>query len=76
MNRKSTIMPGVKQGDKELAVKRVKTHLSWKRMIDRCSNPNNKRWEHYGGRGIKICDRWLDFPNFLIDMGERPQEVE
>lgn len=40
-------------------------------MRQRCLNPNNPRWLDYGGRGITICDRWLDsFESFLSDMGE------
>ncbi len=42
-------------------------------MIDRCENPNNRRWAEYGGRGITICDRWrTDFAAFLLDVGARP----
>jgi hypothetical protein len=45
----------------------------WNRMLDRCRNVNNKSYKHYGGRGIKVCDRWLkSFSNFLADMGVRP----
>jgi|SRR6478736_8739009 len=45
---------------------------SWKAMIQRCTNPNHISWKHYGARGITVCDRWLEFKNFLEDMGERP----
>lgn len=39
----------------------------------RCNNKNSKAYPHYGGRGIKICDRWLEsFENFYEDMGDRP----
>ena len=45
----------------------------WKHMRQRCQNPNNKDYRYYGGRGIRICERWQHFPNFLEDMGERPE---
>lgn len=51
---------------------RTGAHRSWRAMKNRCLNKNNKDWPYYGGGGIKICDRWLDFNNFLKDMGERP----
>ena len=49
-------------------------YLTWKRMRQRCYNPNTPRFKDWGGRGIKVCDRWLNsFENFLQDMGERPK---
>jgi len=47
---------------------------SWKSMLDRCNNPNAPKFHHYGGRGIQVCKRWLDFENFYKDMGERPKD--
>jgi hypothetical protein len=44
----------------------------WYQMLHRCLNPKNKRWDHYGGRGVKVCDRWLVFGNFVKDMGDPP----
>jgi hypothetical protein len=41
-------------------------------MRRRCSNPNFIGYEYYGGRGIKVCERWDDFENFLADMGPKP----
>jgi hypothetical protein len=41
-------------------------------MIQRCTNPKQKAYKHYGGRGIKVCKRWRDFRHFLTDMGLRP----
>jgi hypothetical protein len=55
----------------------TRTHSSWMNMLTRCRNPNTPKWEHYGGRGITVCDRWQDkkkgFLNFLRDMNERPE---
>lgn len=46
---------------------------AWASMKDRCRNPNNLSFHNYGGRGIKVCDRWLaSFLNFYADMGPRP----
>lgn len=43
-------------------------------MKQRCLNVKHKSYAIYGGRGIKICDRWLEsFEDFLADMGERPE---
>lgn len=47
-------------------------YKSWAGMKQRCSNPNNPDWVYYGGRGITVCSRWLDFENFLADMGQPP----
>lgn len=44
----------------------------WSAMIQRCANPENKGYERYGKRGIRVCERWLIFENFLADMGPRP----
>lgn len=51
------------------------TYQSWRGMKERCVSPSHAAWNNYGGRGIKVCDRWLGkdgFSNFLSDMGERP----
>jgi len=47
---------------------------AWSMTRQRCYNPKTKDYPHYGGRGIRICDRWLEsFDNLLSDMGVRPQ---
>lgn len=48
------------------------TYRSWQAMLTRCTNSNRAQFKDYGGRGIKVCERWLKFENFLADMGERP----
>lgn len=50
----------------------TRTYTTWKTMKQRCLNPKNTSFYRYGGRGIKICKRWLDFTNFILDMSERP----
>lgn len=46
----------------------------WSLMRDRCNNPNNPKYEYYGGKGVTVCKRWDDFACFLADMGKRPTE--
>ena len=51
-------------------------YKTWDTMKQRTSNPNDKDYPDYGGRGIRVCDRWLGpygFRNFLEDMGEKPE---
>jgi hypothetical protein len=44
----------------------------WSGMLDRCCNPNNKCYQHYGGRGIKVAPEFRDFETFLSEVGPRP----
>ena len=53
--------------------KRPPEYNVWCKMRQRCINPNNDNYRHYGGRGIKVCPRWDDFEKFLGDMGPRPE---
>lgn len=70
---------------KEILLKNITQHgqsktaayTSWLNMKQRCSNPNNPNYKYYGGRGIFVCDRWLNsFENFLADMGDRPNNCD
>jgi hypothetical protein len=45
-------------------------YTRWLSIKGRCTNPKHERYADYGGRGITLCDRWHEFPNFLEDMGE------
>jgi hypothetical protein len=57
----------------------TETYTCWTCMKQRCLNPKNRSYAIYGGRGIKMCQRWIGntptegFLNFLADMGERPR---
>lgn len=53
-------------------------HRTWMKMLSRCNSPINRDYPSYGGRGIKVCDRWQGrdgFPNFLEDMGDKPSTL-
>lgn len=49
------------------------TYVSWASMIARTTCVTHREFADYGGRGISVCDAWRDFPQFLADMGERPE---
>lgn len=54
----------------------INEYYSWSSMKDRCNRKSHHAYKDYGGRGIKVCDRWLEvhgFSNFLEDMGPRPK---
>jgi hypothetical protein len=68
--------------NKEVTIKRSTSHglsyhplyFTWSNMKERCYNPKFKQYKDWGGRGIKVCDRWLNsFENFIQDMGEKPK---
>lgn len=46
----------------------TRIYIIWKNMRRRCSNVNDIEYKNYGGRGIKVCDRWMKFENFYSDM--------
>jgi hypothetical protein len=48
----------------------------WRNMIARCQNSNNPNFHHYGGRGIKVCERWHSVENFIADMPPMPPGME
>lgn len=48
------------------------TYVAWVHLVRRCTKKTDAAWKHYGGRGIRVCERWLMFENFLADMGEKP----
>ena len=54
---------------------KTKIYRTWLNMIHRCNNPKVNYYCHYGGRGIKVCERWMKFENFYADMGEQPENT-
>lgn len=53
-----------------------RTYRAWARMRQRCLTPSCKDFPNYGGRGIRVDDRWSVFDNFLADLGECPDRLE
>lgn len=51
---------------------KTKEYNTWASMRSRCNNVNSEDFALYGGRGIKVCDRWNNFENFFLDMGKCP----
>lgn len=51
-----------------------KLRSTWNGMMDRCYNPNNKSYKHYGGRGIYVADEWHSYYKFVADVGPKPKD--
>lgn len=55
-------------------------YMRWYSMVQRCSNENHSAYKHYGGRGIKVCEEWMDFKKYINDIenkfGEIPEGYE
>lgn len=71
------LIPKEQWGQYKHGKRRTPEFDTWYNMKRRCSDPNNEMYKNYGGRGIKVCERWLGddgFSNFLADMGEKPSE--
>jgi hypothetical protein len=57
-------------------LKNTPEYRAWINMKNRCYNQHDKRYSDWGGRGIKVCDRWLhSFESFLSDMGKKPTRL-
>ncbi len=64
---------GIRNGRFRHGLRDAPEYQVWKGMKQRCENPKHKSFNDYGGRGIRVCQRWRDsFAAFLEDMGNRP----
>jgi hypothetical protein len=66
----ASVLAKTKHG--ETAGGNSRTYRIWANMMTRCTNPKASNFAYYGGRGIRVCDRWETFQNFLDDMGKAP----
>lgn len=60
--------------NKRHGLTRTRAHVAWMGIRQRCNNANSPYYYRYGGRGIKCCERWNKFENFLEDMGPCPPD--
>lgn len=56
-------------GNRTHGMTATRVYRIWCGMLSRCENPRSQQWKHYGGRGIRVCERWHKFENFVSDMG-------
>jgi hypothetical protein len=66
------LLHGLKHGYSTRVSPGYHTYQAWNSMRHRCNNQGNPFYQRYGGRGIKVCEEWNSFENFLADMGEKP----
>jgi hypothetical protein len=59
---------------KPLPKPRTPTYWTWVAMRKRCLDPKHERYPAYGGRGVRIWPPWMDYWQFVADMGERPED--
>jgi hypothetical protein len=68
MNRQGSNNPNYRHG-----LWKTKEYGIWNAMRQRCTNPKSQKWEHYGARGIRVCDEWLkSFISFYEHIGPKP----
>jgi len=56
------------------AIEKARGYDRWKHMMSRCYDESSEGFKNYGGRGIRVCDRWHDVDAYRNDMGDRPFE--
>lgn len=59
---------GCMKGNKKHGMTRTRPYRAWRNMLNRCFDEKNKHYKDYGGRGITVCDKWLEFSGFWSDM--------
>ncbi len=73
--RKERATLGSKRANTRHGLRGIPEYHVYRGMIRRCTKVGGPDWNNYGGRGIKVCDRWLESPvNFIADMGRRPTD--
>lgn len=68
-----------RHGESGGATPRTPEYRAWRGMMQRCYLPTLSNYDRYGGRGIRVCERWREpgrgFENFVADVGRRPSSA-
>lgn len=77
LKRGKVVSCGCKRNERKVEVRKqeIPEYNSWRAMLDRCNNSNNDKYNHYGGRGITVCEEWRSFDRFYLDMGKKPSKT-
>lgn len=75
LRRQTSVSAHLRHGHKRVG-KVTRTYRIWRHMTQRCSNSHDIGYTDYGGRGIRVCERWRKFEHFLEDMGEPPPNCQ
>lgn len=74
---KGSLMPRYKKGCESHNRSGDRLYMRWAEICSRCRNPNHSAYAYYGGRGIKVCDKWAaSFLAFANDVGEIPKDPD
>lgn len=71
-NSRLAMVRNRKHGHCRRVVPKTSEYHTWASMIGRCTRPSDPVYFRYGGRGIRVCKRWMAFENFIADMGVKP----
>lgn len=74
-NQSEVGQPFIVVGHESIPATRHPLYRVWQGMLARCGDSSNRNYKHYGGRGISVCARWLNFRHFAADVWPRPSET-
>ena len=69
-------VPRLRRPEIKHGLSKHKDYKMWVGLFTRCNNPRVKIYKYYGGKGVKVCERWNNFSLFLEDMGDRPEGLQ
>lgn len=71
--KRQRVLGGITKHGQSMVGKVTSEYKTWSHIKSRCCTKTDAKYPDYGGRGIMVCDRWLEsFENFFADMGKKP----